>query len=380
MLRRLVIILASWATVLAATNMRRIARIESGPYSGSGGRVVCCDSDHDSLPELLFHTGTIQPSDPLRIEVWELCRRLGNQFQLVYADTGEYPEPVGITTGNSIPFASGDIDGDGLTDIVCITVEPDSINPDIAYDDVITIESPDSFSYPCSLSWYYRYGNNFVIPNPTNYLPDLDKDGHREIFSATPSMGACFWENVRNNQNELVWRDTTHPGYRLTYGDFDLDGRMNFASASLGSYGTMSVWECTGDDQYNVVYQDTVWQPNGADLFTTNDIDGDGKPEFYVAYENVPRGKMYLYMWEADQVGVDEYHRTLVDSVRFSGTDWAESASAATLTATVWMSVSGQRPTASTSTRPLATTTCAKCGTGTTTMADSGPWSARSTM
>ncbi len=302
--------------------MRRIARIESGPYSGSGGRVVCCDSDHDSLPELLFHTGTIQPSDPLRIEVWELCRRLGNQFQLVYADTGEYPEPVGITTGNSIPFASGDIDGDGLTDIVCITVEPDSINPDIAYDDVITIESPDSFSYPCSLSWYYRYGNNFVIPNPTNYLPDLDKDGHREIFSATPSMGACFWENVRNNQNELVWRDTTHPGYRLTYGDFDLDGRMNFASASLGSYGTMSVWECTGDDQYNVVYQDTVWQPNGADLFTTNDIDGDGKPEFYVAYENVPRGKMYLYMWEADQVGVDEYHRTLVDSVRFSGTDW----------------------------------------------------------
>jgi hypothetical protein len=95
---------------------------------------------------------------------------------------------------------------------------------------------------------------------------------------------------------------------------------MNFASASLGSHGTMSVWECTGDDQYEVVYQDTVRQPNGADLFTTNDIDGDGKPEFYAAFENVPRGKMYLYMWEADQVGVDEYRRTLVDSVGFSGT------------------------------------------------------------
>jgi len=69
-----------------------------------------------------------------------------------------------------------------------------------------------------------------------------------------------------------------------------------------------------------VVYQDTVRQPNGVDAFTTNDIDGDGKPEFYVAYENVPRGKMYLYMWE--MVGDDNYSRTLVDSVSFSGTDW----------------------------------------------------------
>jgi len=41
-----------------------------------------------------------------------------------------------------------------------------------------------------------------------------------------------------------------------------------------------------------------------------------------VAYENVPRGKMYLYMWEADQAGTDAYHRTLLDSVGFSGTDW----------------------------------------------------------
>ena len=271
------------------------------------------------MPELMFHTGSIQPPDLLRNEIWE--HQGWNRFSLVFADTGAYPEPVGITTGNALPFAAGDIDGDGLTDIVCINVEilP---TPDTAYDIVMTLESPDSFSYPCSLSWHYRYGNNFAIPIPTYYPPDLDEDGHKEIFCATPSMGACIWENTGDDQNELVWRDTVHAGAKLTFGDFDRDGRMNFASASLGSHGTMSVWECTGDDQYEVVYQDTVRQPNGADLFTTNDIDGDGKPEFYAAFENVPRGKMYLYMWEADQVGVDEYHRTLVDSVGFSGTDW----------------------------------------------------------
>jgi hypothetical protein len=317
MVRQLVLSLAVWATVLTATNVRRVAQIPSGPDAGAHGRVVCCDSDHDSLPEMMFLTGTIQPDNPYRLEVWE--HQGWNRFSLVHADTGAYPPPPGITTGNAIPFAAGDIDDDGLTDIVCITVEPDSTNPDIFYRDVITIESSDSFSYPCSLSWHYRYGENGTIPCPTYYPPDLDGDGHKEIFCGTPTMGAAIWENTSNDENELVWRSSRPDGYRLAFGDFDVDGKMNFASASLSSSGTMSVWECTGDDTYEVVYQDTVYQPNGADVFTTNDIDGDGKPEFYVAYENVPRGKMYLYMWEADQVGSDVYHRTLVDSVSFSG-------------------------------------------------------------
>jgi hypothetical protein len=321
MFRELVLLLAGLATLCTATSMRRVVRIPSGPPAEAYGRVVCCDSDHDSLSEMLFSFGgSVHPPDPTRLEVWE--HQGWNRFSLVFADTGEYPAPPGVTTGNAIPFAAGDIDNDGLTDIVCITSEPDSSNPDIFYDDVITIESPDSFSYPCSLSWYYRCGNNFAIPFLTRYLPDMDGDGRRGIFSATPGIGTCIWENAGNDQNQLVWRDTAHAFSSITVGDFDLDGRMNLASASAGSSGITSVWECTGDDQYQIVSQDTVHQPNGVDAFATNDIDRDGKPEFYVAFENVPRGKIYLYMWEADQAGIDAYHRTLVDSVAFSGTDW----------------------------------------------------------
>jgi hypothetical protein len=267
---------------------------------------------------MMFLTGTIQPDNPYRLEVWE--HQGWNRFSLVYADTGVYPHPPGITTGNAIPFAAGDVDGDGLTDVVCINI--DKRDSGLFYCIVMTLESPDSFGYPCSLSWYYRYSDNGTIPIPTYYPPDLDKDGHREVFCATPSIGWCIWENTADNQNEIVWRDTIHAGCQLTFGDFDLDGRENFASAGLGSMGLVSVWECTGDNQYEVPYRDTVLQPNGADVFMTNDIDGDSLPEFYAAFENVPRGKIYLYMWEANQVGSDVYHRTLVDSVSFSGTDW----------------------------------------------------------
>jgi hypothetical protein len=320
MVRHLLIILAGLATFCTATSMRRISMIPSGPYSDAYGRVVCCDSDHDSMPELVFSTGMAHPSELQRLEVWE--HQGWNRFKLVFADTGAYPPPPGITIGNAMPFAAGDIDGDGLTDVVCITVEYDSTNPNIFYRDVITIESPDSFNYPSRLSWYYRYGDNGTIPCPTYYPPDLDGDGHMEIFCGTPTMGAAIWENTGDNQNELVWHSSRPDGYRLAFGDFDMDGSMDFVTSSLSSSGIVSVWECTGDDQYQVVYQDTVNQPNGADVFMTNDIDRDSLPEFYVAYENVPRGKIYLYMWEANAVGVDSCHRTLVDSVGFSGTDW----------------------------------------------------------
>jgi hypothetical protein len=318
MMRKLFLVLAAWAAMLTATSMRRILQVPAGPDAGAYGRVVCCDSDHDSLPEMMFLTGTIQPDNPYRLEVWE--HQGWNRFSLVSADTGNLP---GTTIASPIPFAAGDIDGDGLTDIVCIGIGRDSIDS-TAYDVMMTLESPDSFSYPCSLSWYYRFSDLFVIPIPIYYPPDLDNDGHDEILCVVPSLslGMSIWENAGDDQNSLVWRDTIHDGYRFTFGDFDNDGRMNLATATLSSSGILSVWECAGDNRYEVVYQDTVWQPNGADVFTTNDVDGDGKPEFYVAYENVPRGKMYLYMWEADHAGTDAYRRTLIDSVSFSGTDW----------------------------------------------------------
>jgi hypothetical protein len=313
MLRCLVAIIGCYAAAVATTSMRRIARIPSGPYIGSGRRVVCCDSDHDSLPELSFSTGTIHPTDPLRIEVWE--HQGWNHFSLVHADTGAIP---GTTIACPIPFASGDIDDDGLTDIVCISTEDRDSGR--FYCIVMTLESPDSFSYPCSLSWYYRYSGNGAIPIPTYHPPDLDKDGHGEILAITPNpaIATGVWENVGNNSNELVWHDTVY-GYRFAFGDFDLDGKIDFATGDLGSSGLVEVWECTGDDEYERVYRDTVLQPNGADVFTTNDIDQDGKPEFYVAYQNVPRRMLYLYMWE--MIGDDRYSRTLVDSLWFGGED-----------------------------------------------------------
>src|SRR5512138_1921364 len=175
MLRQLALLFAGWAAMLPATTMRRIAQVPSGPYHGGHGRVVCFDSDHDSHPEMYFVS-----NDSACHQLWE--HQGGNRFSLVFEDTAIQHPSVRVRT--AIPFAAGDVDNDGLTDIVCISREDTAGG--LFYDIVMTIESPDSFSYPSSLSWYYRCGNNSAIPFLTRYLPDMDGDGRKGIFSATP--------------------------------------------------------------------------------------------------------------------------------------------------------------------------------------------------
>jgi len=287
--------------------MKRIAFLE-GLYGTTDGKVICCDSDHDGLNEIIFHTGRrTVPSDPKRWEVLEY--RPNNQYEVVFVDTGvNSPYPPGITTGNFKPYDVGDIDGDSLTDLVGQNLD---ITPDTEYVVVTTQECPNYSYYPESLSWSYRYAYNIAASQPYYFTNDLDIDGRNEIISATPTtqISTGIWENVANNQNVLVWHQSIG-AFSFAFGDFDQDSLKEFATADLGSLGKVSVCENTGPDQYVITYQDTLHLPNGSDVFS-GDIDGDGRLEFFVGFHVVPTSTWYLYMWEAN--GNNTYARTLID-------------------------------------------------------------------
>ncbi|MEO0083732.1 MAG: T9SS type A sorting domain-containing protein, partial [candidate division WOR-3 bacterium] len=117
-------------------------------------------------------------------------------------------------------------------------------------------------------------------------------------------------ENISNNQNLPVWRRFTYGGY-FTFGDFDQDSLRDFVTANPGSSGEIYFFENTSDNQYERYCVDTVHLPNGIDVFSGNDLDGDGKPEFFVAFYSYGTSTFYLYMWEA--TGNNTYERTLVD-------------------------------------------------------------------
>jgi hypothetical protein len=288
--------------------MKRISFLQLGLTSTADGKLICYDTDHDGLSELIFATGTIYPSNPLRWEVWEY--RPMNRYELVFADTGVYPYPPGITTGNFRPFDVGDIDGDSLIDLTGANVTE---TPDTTYNIVPTQESPNYHSYPESLSWYYRFSyGNFAWSSPVYFTPDLDNDGRKEIICRYYGNTYIF-ENIANNQNQLVWMSFI-PSWSFAFGDFDQDSLKEFVTTNLGAF--ISVYENTGPDQYEMTYRDTVNIANGSDVFSGNDLDQDGKPEFFVAFADAASDIFYLYMWEA--IGNNSYQRTLIDQIQYA--------------------------------------------------------------
>jgi len=283
------------------------------PYGLFAGNILCGDANHNGANELIFFKWTsVYPTR----NFWTILEyRLVNRYELVFADTGPtYPYPPGIHTGNFQPEDIGDIDSDSLTDL--LGPNKDKPNFDTTYYVATTQESPNYSTFPTSLTWWFRHSSNFIGEGGANYYfpPDLDNDGRKEILkgSSNPQYGLMIFENVANNINVLVFSDTSRDGYNHAFGDFDLDGHYEFVTATLGSRGIVYICENTGDNQYDLVRVDTVGIPNGHDVFSGDDVDGDGHPEFFIRFARVG-WTFYLYMWEA--TGNNTYQRTLVDQV-----------------------------------------------------------------
>lgn len=296
--RSLLAFVAILAQAQGALNLRKVGGLEAGPEAGD---FVVADLDSNSLSELIFSTGTIYPENPFRWEVWEY--QPVNRFRVVYADTGVYPEPPGIVTGNSIVHAGGDLDGDGLFDIVCQLVER-TVGGYYFWLGIIE-QTRDPLS-PFALGWRIRHGN---YPFSYATVTDLDRDGRYEIFKCP-----AVYENRGDNEYERVG-GTVGGSPVNAIGDFDLDGLTDIA----GGFSVARVFENAVEkqDTYALVYTDTTGLTNAYDHFSGNDVDQDGKPEFFFCYEpNTDEGVMSirneLWMWEA--TGNNRYERTFVDS------------------------------------------------------------------
>jgi hypothetical protein len=309
MSRTALLLLSVVVTCLAQLNLRRVNLLATGLWGEVNGRVLCWDSDHNGRRELLFSTGTINPGNPRRWEVWEY--RPVNWYELVFADTGVYPYPNGIATGNLVPFDVGDIDQDGRTDIVGVNRERAN---DTLYNVLVVMESPDEHSLPESLVWSFRYGRNLGGVSPCYIAPDLDRDGKREaVLLGGQYVGRGVWEPAGNNQYELVWDGRGGPSMGgLAFGDFDMDSLREFA----GGFEAAAVYENTAprQDSYVLTFTENPNVGSSTDQFSGQDLDQDGWPEFLISYYAPWTDTYTLMMWEA--TGNNAFERTLVDERR----------------------------------------------------------------
>jgi len=299
----ILLFLLIFTTAYSQFYLKEVAHINAGVKHGY---IPCGDTDNDGFNELIFNNND---NGYITLQVWEY--RPTNHYELVWFAEGGQPPQGGILVGNFAPNDIGDIDRDGLADLVGPNQEYE-YDKETVYELFSTQESPDFSSLPESLNWYLRFDYR---PN-CSYYTDLDRDSLREILSQ--AGGIVILENTGNNQNEIVF-DTMAPATTFTCGDFDMDGKEEFVTAWAGSLGRVFVYENIGDNHYELVYVDTTRLANGWDVFSGNDLDGDGKPEFFIAFAQNVGGStfdFYLYMWE--MTGNNTYERTLIDVFRSS--------------------------------------------------------------
>ncbi|MFO7637843.1 MAG: hypothetical protein R6X14_00840, partial [bacterium] len=285
--------------------LERSARV--APYWG----IPIAAATGDGLLEMAYTAGRLDSLavNPIR---WELRRFYPwNRSEVIHSDTVSWPPPHGLNPGLFRPTAFIDWNGDGRLELVGYNW---FIGDTVARCMVAMLRSPGPGRPPTELAWCYNHG---YAPWSALHLPgDLDCDGLSDLLVAADSdsvNGFLMLESDGSNGARPVWTSWWFANYGLGFGDFNLNGRMNFVGAV---HSRVNVFENTGDNQYEMVWADTLPVVNGgADVFTGNDVTRNGRPEFFIPFFRGYGGNLFmvwLYMWES--VGGNQYARVLVDS------------------------------------------------------------------
>jgi hypothetical protein len=222
--------------------------VETAQLAAAPGRALCFgDTDHDGKGEVIdyFH-------------IFEA------QGGTVYAAT---PVDLGV-----YPFATGDLDRDGKSDLV-----------GQGGSRVKVLESADPASYPLQIVWASPPVGS-VFGDPT--IGDTDLDGKMEIIHSGNGVGNVaylrIFECTGDNSYAQVCslKTSTGPQGNKAIADLDLDGlpEIAFSTAKGGVY----VVESEGNNAWRMQYVAGTGMLNAYSACVGPDLDGNGKPELFI--------------------------------------------------------------------------------------------------
>ncbi|MCK6622644.1 MAG: T9SS type A sorting domain-containing protein [Calditrichaceae bacterium] len=228
-----------------------------------------------------------------------------------------------------IPYALTDVNNNGL-------LELNISNPlfEVAGQGFTNYEQSHPDSYPNVRQFTHRTWE-FAGQVGSETFTDLDNDMYIDVlYKGTDSTVQCcpqvFVAEYDPSVNNFVRRFGVipFPDWRVSgfsVGDFDGDGFTEFATGSGASFSHVYIWENTGDDSYSQVYVDTMTTANAYMTAATNDIDGNGRGEFFIGgsafYSGIPASRIYwfeatgnntyekvrsFFLWGTDVLGFTE--------------------------------------------------------------------------
>jgi len=232
---------------------------------------------------------------------------------------GKFLQAYKYPTNTFLGYNIYDIDRDGQQELHLIATHQDSISHYLIHDQTFYKKSSDD---SLATRFYFDYniyqggGSNIQLNNFT--FGDFDKDSIIEVifYNFNPQEIHLIKFNKRLlTFDSLISYPTIDNEYiaGFTIGDFDMDGKTDIIYAS--EYGNIYALEYEGKDKYSINWQgnSSVW--NSHINFKTNDIDRNGKPEFWIGGEDFPNSVTRLVCFETD--GNNSYHP--VAEIEFPG-------------------------------------------------------------
>lgn len=204
-------------------------------------------------------------------------------------------------------FDIGDITGDGVLDLIFAGFDPLKFYKQNTSTGLIT-----DFNFA-----YNPFPPVYQFNDVTFY--DIDGDGNQEIiYYLFAGEGDSVWAysnhvakyNPQINNYELIYYNRPQPEYftsGISTGDFDQDGKGNFATGSIG--GKFYVYEYVQGTQYKIEFTKELETYNAFLTIMTDDMDGNGKPEIWIGGDfgsTVYGGVTRLFAFESSSPGIYE--------------------------------------------------------------------------
>ncbi|WP_337865436.1 FG-GAP-like repeat-containing protein [Ignavibacterium sp.] len=222
-----------------------------------------------------------------------------------------------------VVYDVGDITNNGLLDIAIRGVG----------NSIKLFKQESSTSYINTPNFIYNPFPPVYQPNNASFY-DIDGEGNMElIYFLFAGDGDSSWAysnhvakyNPQINNYELVYYHRPLPDFYtngISVGDFDMDGKGNFATGSI--YGKFYIYEHVDGTEYQVEFIQQLQTDNAYLTTFTEDLNGNGKPEIWIGGDfasSLYGGVTRLYAFEAIAPG--EYEQVYQIDIRglFSAID-----------------------------------------------------------
>lgn len=191
-----------------------------------------------------------------------------------------------------------DINKDGLEELHLERLVDDTVNNWLVRLQTIYEKETDT-SLARSLSFIFNpYMYTFNNQQDDNTYGNFDGDTYTDMVYINPTgqshLRISEYNQISNNFDSVYnfYLGSNGFGYcaGFSIGDFDQDGMKEIIIGSV--QGLVIVFENTGNNSYTITWIDTVETYNAYQQFATDDLDGNGRTEFWVGgeafYNGVP--------------------------------------------------------------------------------------------